>query len=41
MKDTIYLQIKDEDGEDNYEITWNEDKIHETDLKYKLVKGGN
>ena len=30
----IYLQIKDEDGDTPDEITWCEDRIHETDIEY-------
>lgn len=33
----IWLQVKDEDGEDNGEsdnITWSEEKIHDTDIRY-------
>lgn len=32
--DYIYLQIKDEDGIDNAEVTWCADKIEESDIVY-------
>ena len=30
----IYLQVKNEDGDDAVEITWCEDKINDTDICY-------
>ena len=35
---TIYLQVKDEDGNDNENIEWCEDRQHDTDLEYRLVE---
>jgi hypothetical protein len=37
IHDKIYLQIKDEYGEDQEEISWCEDRQYETDLEYHLV----
>lgn len=33
----IYLQMLDEDGEEQYEITWCEDEINDTDIAYVLA----
>lgn len=33
----IWLQWWDEDGDLNQEVTWSENQIHHTDLKYQLV----
>ena len=30
----IYLQIKDDSGEDQDEVTWCEDRIEDTDIVY-------
>ena len=38
IPDKIYLQIKDEDGEElGHEVTWCVDKIHDTDIEYVRV----
>lgn len=34
VPDKIYLQIKDDSDEDQNEITWCEDRINDTDIKY-------
>ncbi len=34
MIDCIYLQVKDETGEPNEEITWCQDEINDTDITY-------
>lgn len=38
IPEIIYLQIKDDFGEELAEKTWCEDRINETDIKYKRVK---
>ena len=34
IPDKIYLQIKDEDGDDQDDWTWCIDKINDTDIEY-------
>lgn len=34
IPDKIYLQIKDDSGEDQNEITWCEDRVEDTDIVY-------
>lgn len=34
----IWLQINEEDGEENHEVTWCQDKINDTDVEYVRVR---
>lgn len=30
----IWLQVKDGDGEENDDVTWNKEKVFDTDIRY-------
>ena len=35
--DEVYLQVRDEDGDTPKEVTWSDDRVHDTDVEYVLA----